>query len=187
MATRKNTPQSGVSADVTAEAEPTTADPIEWARLFWREHDLDGDEQRFLTLTALLRYHRIVTESVSKALQESGLNLTDYLLLMTLELSERGTRLISSLARNLLIHPTTATLATDRLEGRGLLNRNPHPVDRRAILVTISDEGRDLARRATIALDSVGFGFIGASDKSVAQMSKTLHALRDAASDYSED
>lgn len=183
MATRKSTQPAGK----TEPASDSTGDPIEWARLFWREHELDGDEQRFLALTALLRYHRIITESVGKALQECELNLTDYLLLMTLELSERGTRLISSLARNLLIHPTTATLATDRLEGRGLLNRNPHPVDRRAILVTISEDGRDLARRATIALDAIGFGFIGASDKAVAHMAKSLHDLREAAADYSDN
>ncbi|MDV6312205.1 MarR family transcriptional regulator [Gordonia amicalis] len=122
------------------------SDPVDWAAHFWDQQALDGDERRFLTLTSLLRYQRIVADAVDVKLKAHGLNMTDYLLLMTLLLSETGTRLISALARNLLVHATTATLATDRLESRDLLERSPHPTDRRATCVTITDKGRDAAR-----------------------------------------
>jgi DNA-binding MarR family transcriptional regulator len=159
------------------------SDPIEWARHYWRKYDLDGSEQRFLVMSSLLRYHRIVVETVERELRSHELNLTDYLLLMTLELSESGTRLISSLARNLMVHPTTATLATDRLESKKMLFRSPHPTDRRAICVTISDLGRQLVHDATVSLDAVDFGFVGSTEATVAMLSEVLATLRVAASD----
>ncbi|MFL1597325.1 MarR family winged helix-turn-helix transcriptional regulator, partial [Gordonia amicalis] len=134
---------------------PDITDPVDWAKHYWEQQGLDGDEQRFLAMTSLLRYQRIVADSVDSELKAHGLNMTDYLLLMTLQLSETGTRLISSLARNLLVHATTATLATDRLEARDLLERSPHPTDRRATCVTITKAGRTKVDEATRALTAI--------------------------------
>lgn len=156
-------------------------DPIEWAAHYWGLHGIEGDERRFLVLSSLLRFHRLVTETVDRELREHGLNLTDYLMLMTLELSDAGTRLISGLARDLLVHPTTATLATDRLEGRGLLGRSPHPTDRRAICVTITEQGRQLVQQATVALDAIGFGLSASQGTELAAFGDLLDKLRDEA------
>lgn len=161
----------------------TVTDPVDWARHYWERQGLDGDEQRFLALTSLLRYQRIVADSVDSELRNHGLNMTDYLLLMTLQLSETGTRLISGLARNLLVHATTATLATDRLEGRGMLRRSPHPTDRRATCVSITDLGRETADKATRALTALGFGLRGSTDDDVAQLRTALTAMRRSAGD----
>jgi DNA-binding MarR family transcriptional regulator len=139
---------------------------------------LDGDEQRFLALTSLLRYQRIVTDAVDTELRSHGLNMTDYLLLMTLQLSETGTRLISSLARNLLVHATTATLATDRLEQRGMLRRSPHPTDRRATCVTISEHGRKIVENATRGLTTIDFGMQGSSTEEINRLREVLTAMR---------
>ena len=161
----------------------TITDPVEWADHYWRQQNLEGDEQRFLVMSSLLRYQRIVIELVEGELRKLDLNLTDYLMLMTLQLSESGTRLISSLARNLMVHATTATLATDRLEARKLLRRSPHPTDRRATCVTITEAGRELLHKATIALDTVDFGLAGASPANVARLGQLLDTLRAAAGD----
>ena len=159
--------------------EATPKDPIEWAAHYWELHKIEGDERRFLVLSSLMRFHRLVTEGVDRELREHGLNLTDYLMLMTLELSDDGTRLISGLARSLLVHPTTATLATDRLEGRGLLQRSPHPTDRRAILVTITEDGRKLVHEATVALDAIGFGLSASKGEELAAFGQLLDKLRE--------
>src|SRR5262249_5984026 len=102
----------------------TITDPVEWASHYWHKQQIEGDERRFLAMTSLLRFERIVVDVAEAELKKLGLNMTDYLLLMTLQLSEEGTRLISSLARNLLVHATTATLATDRLEAKKMLFRS---------------------------------------------------------------
>lgn len=161
----------------------TITDPVDWAKHYWEQQQLDGDEQRFLALTSLLRFERLVVDAVDTELKKHGLNLTDYLLLMTLQLSETGTRLISRLARNLLIHATTATLATDRLEKRELLFRSPHPTDRRATCVTISDSGRKVLHEATRDLTALGFGMGNSNPADISRLMKALTAMRSAAGD----
>jgi len=163
-------------------APDTITDPVDWAKHYWEQQGLDGDEQRFLALTSLLRYQRIVADMVDSQLKMHGLNMTDYLLLMTLQLSETGTRLISSLARNLLVHATTATLATDRLEQRELLQRSPHPTDRRATCVSITDLGRETANEATKALTGIDFGMSGPLDE-LARLRSALTVMRRATGD----
>lgn len=167
----------------TAATAPDITDPVEWASHYWEQQNVEGDEQRFLALTSLLRFERIVADNVESELKKHSLNLTDYLLLMTLQLSETGTRLISSLARNLMVHATTATLATDRLEGRGLLARSPHPTDRRATCVTISDTGRKTVNDATRALSEIDFGMPGSTPKTLTQLMAAVKAMREAAGD----
>jgi len=163
-------------------APDTITDPVDWAKHYWEQQGLDGDEQRFLALTSLLRYQRIVADTVDSQLKMHGLNMTDYLLLMTLQLSETGTRLISSLARNLLVHATTATLATDRLEQRELIQRSPHPTDRRATCVSITDLGRETANEATKALTGIDFGMSGPLDE-LARLRSALTVMRRATGD----
>jgi DNA-binding MarR family transcriptional regulator len=158
-------------------------DPVYWAHHYWREQDFEGDETPFLIFSSLLRYQRMAVESVESELRPHQLKLTDYLLLMTLQLSKSGTRLISSLAKNLLIHATTATLATDRLEGRGLVERSPHPTDRRATCVTITSSGRELARSASTSLSSMKFGLGDGSPEAMMQLGLALTVLRAAVGD----
>lgn len=169
-----------------AKASPvpdTITDPVRWARHYWDQQELEGDEQRFLVMSSLLRYQRITMDLVEAELRQCGLNMTDYLLLMTLQLSNTGTRLISALARTSMVHATTATLATDRLEARKLVARSPHPSDRRATCVTITPQGPELVHKATVALDNVEFGLVGATPARLKQFGTLLATLREAAGD----
>ncbi|MGQ0632563.1 MAG: MarR family winged helix-turn-helix transcriptional regulator [Sporichthyaceae bacterium] len=159
------------------------ADPVEWARLFWREQGLGDGEDAFIAMSSVLRFHRLMSVAIEDELKKHKLNLTDYMLLMTLQLSRSGTRSVSRLARSLLVHATTATLATDRLEARGLLVRGPHPSDRRATLVTITDDGRDLVREASASLSAFEFGLAGTSPADRADLTEVLARLRAATGD----
>jgi DNA-binding MarR family transcriptional regulator len=162
---------------------PDITDPVDWAGHYWNQQQLEGDPRPFLALTSLLRFERIVADHVELELKKHGLNMTDYLMLMTLQLSESGTRLISSLARTLLVHATTATLATDRLEARDYLFRSPHPTDRRATCVTITDDGREIVNKATRALSETGFGMPGSTPAMIDDLMNTLTMMRNAAGD----
>jgi DNA-binding MarR family transcriptional regulator len=175
MASPRPAPARAVSTEVT--------DPVDWARHFWRRHGLGDHEDAFVAMSSVLRFQRLMVDSVETALRPSKLNLTDYMLLMTLQLSETGTRLISQLARNLLVHATTATLATDRLENRGLIARSPHPTDRRATQVSITPTGRQLATLATDALRDVDFGLAGSDLADQRDLADILSSLRRAAGD----
>jgi DNA-binding MarR family transcriptional regulator len=173
------TPRSGMTSAATA----SLTDPVDWARHFWRRHGLGEHEDAFVAMSSMLRFHRLMVEAVETELRPFKLNLTDYMLLMTLQLSETGTRLISQLARNLLVHATTATLATDRLENRGLIARNPHPTDRRATQVSITSAGRKLVGEVTDALRGIEFGLVDSSIQEQRELTEILSTLRLAAGD----
>jgi DNA-binding MarR family transcriptional regulator len=166
------------AAKTSASRRNNYTDPVDWARHFWRTQHLGRGEDAFLAMTSVLRFHQIMTDIVHTELKQHKLNITDYMLLMTLQLSDTGTRLISKLARNLLVHATTATLATDRLEARGLLKRTPHPTDRRATLVSITDDGRELVRAASQTLSGVDFGLAGTSKADRRELVEVLARLR---------
>lgn len=165
------------------EPQPTMTDPVDWARHFWRRHGLGEHEEAFIAMSSLLRMHRLMVDNVDAKLRPLKLNVTDYMLLMTLQLSETGTRLISQLARSLMVHATTATLATDRLENRGLIERSPHPTDRRATMVSITAAGRKLVGEATDELRDTEFGLVDSTVADQKEVTEVLARMRLAAGD----
>jgi len=60
---------------------------------------------------------------------------------------------LRGLAELLAADPPYATLIVDDLERRGLAQRTPHPEDRRAKLVQLTQAGRAAAARADAILD----------------------------------
>lgn len=170
----------------SAEAELTDLqkqDPMEWVKFYWEQNSTE-DPSRFLAMSSILRLHALMTSTMESVLKQSfKLGLTDYLMLKTLELSDTGTRLLSRVAWNLLVHATTVTIITDRLEKRGLLAREAHPSDRRATLVTISPEGRKLVAEATKALSEVDYGLTGLSSADAMALVEMLAHVRRGAGD----
>ena len=61
---------------------------------------------------------------------------------------------MGELAAVLGIDPPNATVLVDDLESQGLVQRRPHPTDRRAKLVEATRKGKELARRADAILDT---------------------------------
>ncbi len=159
------------------------SDPVSRARQHWRNQNFGADEGSFLAMTSVLRVHRLMSTAIEQELKPHDIKLNDYMLLMTLAMSDNGTRPLARLARSLLVHPTTATLAVDRLEARSLLARAPHPSDRRATLVSITDAGRELLERASAALEKLGYGLAGTTGEDRADLVEVLDRVRAAVGD----
>ncbi len=62
-----------------------------------------------------------------------------------------GTMRLGELAQHLRVAPRSVTDVVDALEERGVLRRAPDPTDRRAQVVTLTDEGRALLDRVAAA------------------------------------
>jgi DNA-binding MarR family transcriptional regulator len=60
---------------------------------------------------------------------------------------------LGELAAALGIDPPNCTTVVDDLEERGLVERRPHPTDRRSKLVATTAQGTKLAKRAQSVLD----------------------------------
>ena len=158
-------------------------DPVQWMRFYW-ERQTGDDPSGFLAMTSLLRLHHLMTSTLEHQLRaECAISLTDYQILKALQLSETGTWLLSRMAWHLMVHATTVTLAVERLEAKHLVDRRPHPHDRRATLLTITGEGRTLTDRATEAIGRTEFGLPGLTPAQARAMVTTLARLRAQAGD----
>jgi DNA-binding MarR family transcriptional regulator len=62
------------------------------------------------------------------------------------ELKDNGPVRIGQVARRMYLHPSTLTAIADRLEERGLIARSRDKQDHRVVHLTITDEGRRLAK-----------------------------------------
>jgi DNA-binding MarR family transcriptional regulator len=90
-----------------------------------------------------------------------------------------GTRL-SDLAEALHIAPRSATEVVDALQARGLVERVPDPTDRRAVVLTPTDQGRRVQREiaAARAADTRDL-FARLDDADRAALARILRTLAD--------
>jgi DNA-binding MarR family transcriptional regulator len=82
--------------------------------------------------------HR-VRYAADARLRECGLSFPSYKLMRALENSDLSMREVSEI---LHISPRTVTDMIDGLQARGLVDRRPHPADRRVTLLQLTEQGR---------------------------------------------
>jgi DNA-binding MarR family transcriptional regulator len=76
---------------------------------------------------------------VQNRMREKGISFARLKLLSTLKLS--GPTIMNELSEHLMVTPRNVTALVDGLEKEGLVRRRPHPTDRRATLIELTDEG----------------------------------------------
>jgi DNA-binding MarR family transcriptional regulator len=103
------------------------------------------DDDTLETWRAFLNAHARVTRAISRDLAAAGLpDLSVYDALWALY---RRPLRVKELADAVVLSPTAMSRFVDRLERDGYVRRAPDPDDRRALQVTITDDGRKLLRR----------------------------------------
>ena len=125
-----------------SQTEPDAVDHIlaQWAR---ERPDLDVTPMGLIGRLGRLRAH--LTRAHETMFQRHGLNGASFDLLATLRRSGPPFRLSpSDLLDTMMITSGTMTNRIDQLEKQGLVERLPHPADRRALLVALTDKGRDV-------------------------------------------
>lgn len=95
-------------------------------------------------------------------------------------LRRHGTMRPSDLAAHLRIAPRSVTEVVDDLQTRGLVGRHPDAVDRRATLVTLTDDGaRTAADLHTAQARAAAGWFARLDDAERADLARILRALHD--------
>ncbi|MCP3990443.1 MAG: MarR family transcriptional regulator [Actinomycetia bacterium] len=84
----------------------------------------------------------LVVNHVNQRLEEHGMTNTDYWALRTIE----GPMPMSELAHCMDFDPSYMTVVADRLEALGLVERQPHPTDRRVKNLVLTTKGRRLKK-----------------------------------------
>jgi len=103
------------------------------------------DDDTLDTWRAFLNAHARVTRAISRDLAAAGLpDLSVYDVLWALY--KRPLR-VNQLADAVVLSRTAMSRFVDRLASAGYVRREPDPDDRRALQVTITDEGRALLKR----------------------------------------
>ncbi len=94
-------------------------------------------------------------------------------------LMRHGAVRLSTLAEHLHIAPRSATEVVDGLAERGLVERRPDPVDRRATLVALTAEGDRVGEAIRVARAAEAERFFGALDPADRdELTRILRRLR---------
>ena len=89
--------------------------------------------------------------TLNRGLTESpNLTLVDVRLLDLLDKSPNGSARMGDLAEALMSLPSRVTRQIRRLEGQGLVRRAASPDDGRGVLATITDDGREVVKKAMV-------------------------------------
>lgn len=128
-------------------------DDVDGVVAAWRRERPDLDVAPLEVLSRVSRLARHLDLARRHAFAEQGLETWEFDVLSALRRSGEPYRLTpGDLLRETLVTSGTMTNRLDRLAERGLLTRQASPHDRRAVLVTLTDEGRRLADQALEAL-----------------------------------
>lgn len=158
-------------------------DPIEQAARHWAEHG-NGQLARMRAVTSLMRAHQLVITELDEVLQPLGLTFARYEVLVLLSFSKSGSVPMGKIGERLQVHATSVTSLAQRLSAAGLIQRDPHPDDGRAVLASLTDKGREVLAEATRAVTGVELGMGALSPEESEQLFGLLRGLRSAAGDF---
>ena len=141
------------------------------------------DEEVLATWRALLSAHALIHRRINAELAAAALpDLSWYDLLWSIYRQPQRRLRVNEIAREVALSPTATSRFVDRVEAAGCVRREPDPQDRRALQVTITDEGVDLLRRMwpvyKRGIEAHFAAHLGRSPKAVRAM---LEAMADSA------
>jgi len=135
-------------------------------------------------VTSLMRVQQLLIGRLDALLKPHGLTFARYEALVLLTFSSRGSLPLGKMGERLQVHPTSVTSIVRKLEADGLVTRQPHPEDGRAVLAEITDAGRAVVETATAELVGADFGLGVLDDADLRRLSELLAPVRRAAGDY---
>lgn len=103
-------------------------------------------------ITALRRLIRATDLDAKQIAQKTGLTASQLLVLELL--ADRGELTVSAIAKRVGLTQGTVTTMTERLQGRGLLNRRRAASDRRQVKISLSQDGGKLLKNAPTRLQT---------------------------------
>ena len=165
-----------------ASRRPLPFDPIEEAARHWQRR-WDGVES-MRAVTSLMLAQQLVLAQLDDLLKPHGLSFARYEALVLLTFSRRGSLPLGKMGERLQVHPTSVTSIVDRLERSGLVERRPHPEDRRAVLAQITEAGKRAVELATLDLVKERFALSALDDPAMAELFALLRPLREHAGDF---
>lgn len=167
---------------VMVSRDPLPFDPIERAAELWEARI--GPSGTMAAVTSIMRVQQILLSAVDAALKPHGLTFARYEALVLLSFARRRSLPMRVMGERLQLHPTSVTNIVDRLQADGLVRRVPHPTDRRATLVEITEDGLNRLADATKSVTDDDFGLRGLDAGESNQLTTLLGQVRRAVGDF---
>lgn len=115
----------------------------------WARERPDVDTGGMAIIGRISRLERRLAPRLAEVFARHGLEAWEFDVLATLRRSGAPYRLTAGqLLDQMMITSGAVTHRINRLEGRGLIRREPDPDDGRVVLVALTDEGRELVDAA---------------------------------------
>lgn len=102
----------------------------------------DNDTSATRVWLILWKAARAVEQNAVESVAGLGLGFSDFAVLEVL--LHKGRQPVNAIGQRILLTSGSITTAIDRLEARKLVRRTPHPEDRRARLVELTEKGKKL-------------------------------------------
>jgi DNA-binding MarR family transcriptional regulator len=114
-------------------------------------------------------------------LKPFGLTHVQFVLLASLTwLDAEGPVTQKALAEHAATDPMMTSQVLRTLEARGLVERAPHPSDRRARALRVTETGRELANRVVVAVEACDRAYFAPLGAETPRLTAALVRLRDA-------
>jgi DNA-binding MarR family transcriptional regulator len=134
-------------------------------------------------VTSIMRAQQLLLARIESALRPFQLTFARFELLRLIAFTHDGRVPLTRAVKRLQVHPASVTSALDRLVKDGLVERERHPDDGRAAVLTITDAGRDLVDRATEVLNGV-FADIGMPQVDAVALVRIIARFRERQADF---
>jgi DNA-binding MarR family transcriptional regulator len=159
-------------------------DPIREAHSQWVRHGWPEAADGMAMVTSVVRVQQLLMEKIESVLRPLDLTFARYEILRLLSFVQSGSMPMTRLGSLLQVHPTSVTSAVERLVRQGYVERLRREHDRRVILASLTDAGRDVVERATAGLNAHVFEEPGLPVEDVLRLTELLGELRAASGDH---
>lgn len=159
-------------------------DPIREAHGQWLRHGWGEAADGMAMVTSVVRVQQLLMERIESVLRPLDLTFARYEVLRLLSFVQSGSMPMTRLGSLLQVHPTSVTSAVERLVRQGFVERLRREDDRRVVLASLTDAGRDVVERATTGLNTQIFEQPGIPTQDVVRLTALLGELRAAAGDH---
>lgn len=141
----------------------------------WERQNRGGLDE-MLVASWIVRAQQHLVIRIENLIAPFGLTMTKFECLVVLLASKNGALGMNKMAERLNVHPTSITYAVDSLVDVGLVERRPHPEDRRRKLAALTDLGRTTTEKALDVLEGDRFGIQSIGESKLHSLAELLQA-----------
>ncbi|MGJ7530726.1 MarR family winged helix-turn-helix transcriptional regulator [Variovorax sp. GB1P17] len=138
---------------MTSSPQPSSASlpPHDYVDQFAQEWETcrpDLGVRRLAPLMRVLRLSSLLEKELAQIAKEQSITGAQFQVLAALLRHDPRPQSLSELTRIAILTSGSMTSLVDRLEERDFVRRQPHPTDRRGVLLTLTDVGRNVINAA---------------------------------------